>query len=355
MAKKVNKTEEQFAVVEEGLSKAGIYVINNKKRLLTIGTILIGIVLANIFFELHNYQIKSFFPVKIYSPATINKSNFDLSQAEVNIEKIRDDKFPELKNKYYKEDGTLKDGRNESDYLEELQSEHYKEALNGGTIINPVDNSTIATKGFKGVISNYPYTEAADLANYYAAICQMKLSSDTSQYFEEALISLDNISTKTKSSGIKNLVDLQVIIILIVLILYLFLYLKKKDIRRFIPYSVLLVGLLIIYGFYFHDYNKEKSTTEIIFSSKVTGLKGDAHMELGNTTKAMELYKSAATDYVNDFTTPYFMMKQAHIHEINKDFSSALEIYETIKADYPESEQGKNIDKYITSASISNR
>jgi TolA-binding protein len=87
----------------------------------------------------------------------------------------------------------------------------------------------------------------------------------------------------------------------------------------------------------------------------VTGLKGDAHMELGNTTKAMEFYKSAATDDVNDFTTPYFMMKQAHIHEINKDFSSALEIYETIKADYPESEQGKNIDKYITSASISNR
>ena len=75
-------------------------------------------------------------------------------------------------------------------------------------------------------------------------------------------------------------------------------------------------------------------------------------MELGDEIKAMECYKSASTDHVNDVTTPYFMMKQAEIYYENKDFSSALEIYETIKSDYPESEQGKNIDKYITSALI---
>ena len=82
-----------------------------------------------------------------------------------------------------------------------------------------------------------------------------------------------------------------------------------------------------------------------------TGLKGDANMELGNKTEAMNFYKSAATDYVNDLTTPYFMMKQAHIHEINKDFSLALEIYNTIKSEYSESQEGENIDKYISSAS----
>ena len=47
------------------------------------------------------------------------------------IEKIRDDKFLELKNKYYKEDGTtLKDGMNESDYnkeWEEIEGEYYNE------------------------------------------------------------------------------------------------------------------------------------------------------------------------------------------------------------------------------------
>ncbi|MGY8989617.1 MAG: tetratricopeptide repeat protein, partial [Flavobacteriales bacterium] len=92
-------------------------------------------------------------------------------------------------------------------------------------------------------------------------------------------------------------------------------------------------------------------TDDKIISSLAIGLKGDAYMELGDTTKAMSFYKSAATDHVNDLTTPYFMMKQAHIHETNKDFSSALEIYNLIKSKYPESKEGINIDKYITSAS----
>ena len=67
-------------------------------------------------------------------------------------------------------------------------------------------------------------------------------------------------------------------------------------------------------------------------------------MELGDTTKAMSFYKSAATDYVNDITTPYFMMKQARIHELKKEFTLSLEIYNAIKSDYPESKEGTNID-----------
>jgi len=33
MAKKVNKTDEQFANVEENLSKAGLFVVKNQKKL----------------------------------------------------------------------------------------------------------------------------------------------------------------------------------------------------------------------------------------------------------------------------------------------------------------------------------
>ena len=36
MAKKVNKTEEQLANVEENLSKAGLYVVNNQERIIKI-------------------------------------------------------------------------------------------------------------------------------------------------------------------------------------------------------------------------------------------------------------------------------------------------------------------------------
>ena len=252
MAKKVNKTDEQFANVEENLSKAGLFVVKNQKKLLKLLGFTLAIIALFVIFNQY-YTIKSFFPPKIYSEETINKSNSDLSQAQFNF-----------------------DNRN------------YEGALNGDTVINLIDSSTIINKGFKDIISDYPYTEAANLSNYYAAICQLNLGSklDSSQYFEEALISLNNLETDDE-----------------------------------------------------------------MISSLVTGLKGDANMELGNTNEAMNFYRSAATDYVNDLTTPYFMMKQAHIHEINKDFSLALEIYNTIKSEYSESQEGENIDKYISSAS----
>ncbi|MBT4478766.1 MAG: hypothetical protein HN594_02335 [Flavobacteriales bacterium] len=252
MAKKVNKTDEQFANVEENLSKAGLFVVKNQKKLLKLLGFTLAIIALFVIFNQY-YTIKSFFPPKVYSLETINKSNSDLSQAQFNF-----------------------DNRN------------YEGALNGDTVINPIDSSTIINKGFKDIISDYPYTEAANLSNYYAAICQLNLGSrlDSSQYFEDALISLNNLETDNE-----------------------------------------------------------------MISSLVTGLKGDANMELGNTTEAMNFYKSAATDYVNDLTTPYFMMKQAHIHEINKDFSLALEIYNTIKSEYSDSQEGENIDKYISSAS----
>ena len=118
-----------------------------------------------------------------------------------------------------------------------VDNRNYEGALNGDTVINPIDSSTTINKGFKDIISDYAYTEAANLSNYYAAIHQLDLGSklDSSKYFEEALISLNNFETDDE-----------------------------------------------------------------IISSLSTGLKGDVYMELENTTEAMNFYKSAATDYVND-------------------------------------------------------
>ena len=91
-------------------------------------------------------------------------------------------------------------------------------------------------------------------------------------------------------------------------------------------------------------------TDDEILYSLSTGLKGDANLELGNYDKALNYYVSAANDYVNDFTTPYFMMKQAFVHEINEDYNSALKIYESIKEKYSQSKEGLSIDKYISSS-----
>ena len=92
-------------------------------------------------------------------------------------------------------------------------------------------------------------------------------------------------------------------------------------------------------------------TDDEILHSLATGLKGDANLELGNTSEALDFYVSAASDYVNEFTTPYFLMKQAFVHELNEEFELALEIYNSIKEDYPQSKEGFSIDKYISAAS----
>ena len=65
--------------------------------------------------------------------------------------------------------------------------------------------------------------------------------------------------------------------------------------------------------------NNFDTNDEILYSLS-TGLKGDANLELGNITEALNYYVSASTDYTNDFTTPYFMMKQA-VHELNEDYT----------------------------------
>ena len=98
---------------------------------------------------------------------------------------------------------------------------------------------------------------------------------------------------------------------------------------------------------------KQFSINDEILSSLSIGLIGDANMELGNTSKALANYKSAAVKNTNDFTTPYFMMKQANIHELNNDYNLALELYNIIKSDYSQSKEALSIEKYISS--VANR
>lgn len=224
MAKTVNKTDEQFANVEESLSKAGLYVVKNQNAILK----LVGILLIIVFLFI-GYT-------KFYIEPLEKEASEEMYIAE-----------------FY------------------FQNNDFDKALNGDGQFS----------GFISVASDYSSTDAANLANYYAAICQINLGE-----YENAINSLN-----------------------------------------------------------------EFSTDDVVLSALSTGLIGDANMELENESEALNYYVSAANDNVNSFTTPYFMMKQAGIHKNNEDYASALEIYNSIKSDYPKSTQALSIDKYISSES----
>lgn len=80
------------------------------------------------------------------------------------------------------------------------------------------------------------------------------------------------------------------------------------------------------------------------------GAIGDAQLELGKEDEAVAQYLKAAKISENKFSTPIFLMKAAGIYEDKKNFENALKIYQQIKTDYPQSAEGRDIDKYITRA-----
>lgn len=74
---------------------------------------------------------------------------------------------------------------------------------------------------------------------------------------------------------------------------------------------------------------------------------GDANMELNNTDKAISYYLKAADKRKNDLTTPLFLMKAGMAYELTGKNEQALKLYEQIKSEYPRSNEGREIDKYI--------
>lgn len=92
-----------------------------------------------------------------------------------------------------------------------------------------------------------------------------------------------------------------------------------------------------------------KGKDEII-GPMAKGALGDAYLEMGQASKAVTAYLDAARSNENEFTTPLFLMKAAWTYETMSDFKKALPIYESIKKDFPNSMEAREVDKYIARA-----
>lgn len=91
---------------------------------------------------------------------------------------------------------------------------------------------------------------------------------------------------------------------------------------------------------------------DVMVSSMAKGGIGDAYMELGDNDKAIEYYKKAADDNVNNFTTPMFLMKLGWTYEITGNYTDALAAYERIQKEFYKSYEWREIEKYIARAKI---
>jgi tetratricopeptide (TPR) repeat protein len=77
------------------------------------------------------------------------------------------------------------------------------------------------------------------------------------------------------------------------------------------------------------------------------GCIGDANMELNRTDEALKYYLKAAEKNANDFTTPIFLKKAAFAYELKNNYQEALNIYERIKTEHAQSNEAREIEKYI--------
>jgi len=100
------------------------------------------------------------------------------------------------------------------------------------------------------------------------------------------------------------------------------------------------------------SYLKKFSSNDIIVSSVANGAIGDAYSELNKYSQAISYYEKAANANPNAFATPIYLNKAAMLYEEDGNFKKAIELYEIIKKDYPQSQEGRSAEKLIIRAKL---
>jgi tetratricopeptide (TPR) repeat protein len=99
-------------------------------------------------------------------------------------------------------------------------------------------------------------------------------------------------------------------------------------------------------------YLKKFDSNDKLVAPIAMGAIGDANLELGNDKDAASAYVKAAKMSANTFTSPIFYMKAGQVLEKTGDYAQAIKLYKKIKTDYPSSQEGTQIDKFITRAEL---
>jgi tetratricopeptide (TPR) repeat protein len=96
------------------------------------------------------------------------------------------------------------------------------------------------------------------------------------------------------------------------------------------------------------EYLKKFDSDDHMLAPLTQGALGDAYLELDDQEEALRHYERASSLNDNAFLSPIFLFKAGRIYESLGDFTKALRNYERIKSDYPESQEARNIEKFIT-------
>ena len=99
------------------------------------------------------------------------------------------------------------------------------------------------------------------------------------------------------------------------------------------------------------DYLKKFKADDIMVSPALVGAVGDCYVELKEYNKAVKFFEKAAeTD--NELLSPIYLMKAANVYEKLEKYKKALAAYERIQKDYPKSQEGEVVERFIERAKL---
>ena len=98
------------------------------------------------------------------------------------------------------------------------------------------------------------------------------------------------------------------------------------------------------------DHLKSFDKEDLLVAPMAVNAMGDCQMELNDPVKAASLYEEAADMNPNDLTSPSFLLKAGWAHEVAGDWGSAIKAYERIRVEFPQSQESRDIEKYIARA-----
>lgn len=95
------------------------------------------------------------------------------------------------------------------------------------------------------------------------------------------------------------------------------------------------------------DQLKSFSGNDKLVQAYAYGLIGDAYMELNKTEDGIEYYKKAGHYSDNDLTAPMYLFRAGLALEKAGKTQDAVAIYKEIKQKYPQTNEGRDMDKYL--------
>lgn len=103
------------------------------------------------------------------------------------------------------------------------------------------------------------------------------------------------------------------------------------------------------------EYLEKFSSDDELLGPIAKGAIGDAFADINQPDDALDYYLKAANLRDNNFSSPLFLFKAGNTAMELERFSKALDIFNRIKNEYPNSEEAKNIKIYISKATYASK